>query len=470
MKARHIITAWICGFTFTHCQKKNEVDYNNQISLQKTHFVSVIESQGELVPIEKTTLQVPQRLWGTLEYLAPEGTQVKKGEVVARVSTRQFTEQVSRYVNRMAESRSEARLRQIKIPLEELKSDSDLAQQNHNANLKSLTEEEIRQGPRENERVAVQVEKEKALLQASAVPLKAQEKLEAEGYISETEVNASRQQLLQQETLAKQAELKAIQQNKLYRQPEISKAQLETRAAELKAQITRLEGAAKSSLLRTQQLSSKSQSASLSRRVKGIEDRLNNADMTAPFAGTVIYARISGSQMPFIGMEVYNGMPIVQVAKTQALQVLTKIHEFDIPSVKVGQKVSITAAGISDHPLTGSVSKIQKLARYKDENKPIGLKYFNVEITFDDAKLPPDFKAQMQVNVKIKSSEQNEVWTIPLEYLVDEKETFYLWQKIGNDTKKVAIKPGSRNVNRVIIPGNWKGTEKFILPAEVNTL
>lgn len=466
MKAHQLLTLLLCSLFFTHCQKKAEVDYNNQISLQKVPFINTVESQGELVPVEKTTLQVPRRLWGTLEYLVPEGTQVKKGDVVARVSTRQFTEQVSRYMNNMAESRSEARIRQIKIPLEELKSSSDLAQQTHNATLKDLTEDEVRQGPRENERVAVQVEEEKARLQASAVPLAAQEKLEAQGYISEAEVNTARQQLLQQETLAKQAELKQIQQGTRYRQPEISKAELETRAAELKAQITRLEGEANSSLLRTQQLSSKGRSASLGRRVKSIEDRLNNADMTAPFAGTVIYPRISGSQPPFIGMDVYNGMPIVQVAKTQTLQVVSKVHEFDIPAVKEGQKVSIKALGIPAHPLIGHVSKIQKLARYKDESKPVGLKYFNVEITLDDAKLPPDFKAQMLVNISIEATEKSEVWSIPLEYLVDEKETFYLWQIVGGETQKIKVKPGMRNANRVVIPGDWSGTEKFVLPAE----
>lgn len=469
-KVRHLIGLWICCLTLTHCQQKNEVNYSNQTPLKKTHFILNIESQGELVPIDKTTLQVPRRLSGTLEYLVPEGTEVKKGEVVARVSTRQFTEQVSRYLNNMAESQNEARLRRMMIPLEELNTRSDLAQQSHNATLKSLTEEEIRQGPRENERVATQVEKEKALLQASAIPLRAQEKLAAEGYISEAEVNATRQQLLQQETLAKQAELKQVQQSKSYRQPEISKAELETRAAELKSQITRLEGEAKSSLLRTQQLSSKSRSASLGRRVKGIEDRLNNAEMIAPFTGTIIYPRISGSQVPFIGMEVYSGMPIVHVAKTQTLQVLTKIHEFDIPSVKVGQKVKVIAPGIPKYPLTGSVSKIQKLARYKDESKPVGLKYFNVEVTLDDAKLPSDFKAQMQVSVKIESSEQDKAWTIPLEYLVAEKESFYLWQKVGSEIKKTTIKPGARNANQVVIPGEWSGTETFILPAEAQSL
>ena len=195
---------------------------------------------------------------------------------------------------------------------------------------------------------------------------------------------------------------------------------------------------------------------------------MNNADMTAPFAGTVIYPRIYGAQPPFIGMEVYNGMAIVQVAKTQSLQVLTKIHEFDIPAVKVGQKVSIKAPGIPEHPLTGQVSKIQKLARYKDESNPVGLKYFNVEITLDDAKLPSDFKAQMLVDVSIEASEKSEAWSIPLEYLVDEKEHFYLWQVIDGETRKVTVKPGARNANRVVIPGNWNGTERFVLPAEVN--
>ena len=98
----------------------------------------------------------------------------------------------------------------------------------------------------------------------------------------------------------------------------------------------------------------------------------------------------------------------------------------------------------------------------------MGLKYFNVEITLDDAKLPSDFKAQMLVDVSIEASEKSEAWSIPLEYLVDEKEHFYLWQVIDGETRKVTVKPGARNANRVVIPGNWNGTERFVLPAEVN--
>lgn len=450
------------------CQADEAVQYTNQISLKKSAFVHLVHSEGELVPVEKTTLQVPRRLWGTLEYLVPEGTTVKKGDVVARVSTRQFTEQVSRYANNMADSRTEMRVRQMQIPLETLKMRSELAQQSHNAALKRLSEQEVRQGPRENERVAVQVEAEKARLQANAVPLEAQEKLAQQGYISESEVDTARQQLLQQETLAKQAELKHIQQSLAYRQPDVNKAALETRAAELQTQITRLEGEAKSSLLRTQQLSSKGRSASLNRRVRNIEDRMNNAEMTAPFAGTIIYPRISGVQAPFTGMEVYNGMPIVQVAQTHQLQVLTRIHEFDIPAVKAGQKATIIAPGLPQQPLQGEVSKVHKLARFKDESKPVGLKYFDVEITLDEDKLPPAFKAQMQVQVSLEAQQLENAWLIPLEYLVSEKEQSYLWQWQQDKAVKVPVKTGPRNDNEVVITGNWLGTEHFVLPAEAN--
>lgn len=452
--------------TLSACQPTVQEAYTNQIQLKQAPFVHQVHSEGELVPVEKTTLQVPRRLWGTLEYLAPEGTTVKKGDVVARVSTRQFTEQVSRYANNMADSRTEMRVRQMQIPLETLKMRSTLAEQRHAATLKKLSEQEVRQGPRENERVAVQVEAEKARLQAEAVPLAAQEKLAKQGYISETEVDSTRQQLLQQETLAKQAELKHIQQSLSYRQPEVNKAALETRAAELQTQITRLENDAKASLLRTQQLSSKGRSASLNRRVRNIEDRMNNAEMTAPFAGTLIYPRISGVMAPFTGMEVYNGMPIVQVAQTHQLQVLTRIHEFDIPAIKAGQKATILAPGIPQHPLNGTVSKVHKLARFKDENKPVGLKYFDVEITLDDDKLPSGFKAQMQVEVSIEAQKQTQAWLIPQEYLVSEKEQHYLWQWQQGKAVKVPVKIGPRNANEVVITGNWQGTEHFVLPAE----
>ena len=111
------------------CQSETATAYQNTVHLTQQDFQHRVQSEGELVPLEKTTLQVPRRLWGTLEYLAPEGTQVKKGDVVARVSTRQFTERVSRYINSMADNQTDMRVRQMKVPLEALKSQANLAQQ-----------------------------------------------------------------------------------------------------------------------------------------------------------------------------------------------------------------------------------------------------------------------------------------------------------------------------------------------------
>ena len=64
------------------CQSETATAYQNTVHLTQQDFQHRVQSEGELVPLEKTTLQVPRRLWGTLEYLAPEGTQVKKGDVV----------------------------------------------------------------------------------------------------------------------------------------------------------------------------------------------------------------------------------------------------------------------------------------------------------------------------------------------------------------------------------------------------
>ena len=211
------------------CRSEAPETYLNQQTIQQTIFRQVIKSEGELVPVEKTTLQVPRRLWGTLEYLIPEGSVVKKNDVIARISSRQFTERVGRHLSSMEDSQANMREKQLKLPLEKLQITEQEASKAHTAKIKALTETEVKQGPREDERTRLAVEENKARLQAESIPLNEKQQLQDQGYVSREEVAQTQQELLQQETLTKQARLKQIQQSNSYRQPDIEKARLETR-------------------------------------------------------------------------------------------------------------------------------------------------------------------------------------------------------------------------------------------------
>ncbi len=473
IRACKVVLWWCLIMQWVSCSTTEPQAYINHVTLQQGSFQQLIHSEGELVPVDKTTLQVPRRLWGTLEFLVPEGTVVKKGEEIARISTRQFTERVGRYLSSMETSQANMREKELRLPLEKLSIVEKEKTKAHAAELKSIDETKVRQGPREDERKRVEVEEQKARLQASAVPLREKQALQTQGYVSRQEVDSTRQTLLQQQTLAQQAALKQAQQTTTYRQPDIEKARLETRGAELEHKITRLEGVARESLLRTQQLSAKSRAASLGRRVRSIEDRLDNASMKAPFAGTVIYPRIWGDRVPYIGMEVYNGLPIVQVARTDHLEVHTRIHEFDIPNVKVGQSVTLKSRGVPVQELKGTVKKIQKLGKYKDETNPVGLKYFDVEIELvpaaGDAEktVSETLRPHTQLDVVIEAERLPSVWSLPVEYVRTEKDTAYVWQKTGNTYVKKTVNMTASNGERAVLTGTWTGEEMFALPEDM---
>jgi multidrug resistance efflux pump len=424
-------------------------------------FVHSLKAEGVLEPVVQETLTVPERMAGTLEMLLPEGTQVKKGQTVAKINSRSFLERMSRYTERSTEERANLMKQRAEMPLERLKIQAGIRDKQRAGRLSQLEKDLIREGPRLDERVKVQMEEEIAALKAEQYPLQEKEELYNKGYLPEQELLAARQELLALETTRDTASLTQTQQGNTYRQPEIQAAELKTRSAGLETRIAELEGKARQSLLRTQTRNQGSRVQGFERRFNTMQSRLNGTDLRAPFDGTVLYPRLFGDQVPKVGMDVWNGLPVVQVARTSQLRVRARIDEFRIPHLKVGQMVKLSSPGLPGEFFNGKVTKIEKLAKYKDESKPVGLKYFEIEI--EPEKIPPALKAQMRVDLEIAIETLKQVWTVPLETLQESNQTSRLRIREGNQIRSLEVKVLARSENRAAIQADLSGKEAILL-------
>lgn len=349
----------------------------------KQDFEHVILTAGQVKPVTVETLNAPQRIWGTLETLLPEGTQVKEGDRVASISTRKFRERISGYYERFEQEQAQLKEKQASLPLEQLKIQAEIedkerlaAQQEQELNL-------ISAGPRLDERVKARVDKEVATLRVDSFPLKEKEQLYQLGYVSLQELEQDQQELRKYQTERDTAILTLKQQSRVYRGPEIEQAELKNQAAGLETHISELSGQAQQSLLKTQGQNQQTRVNAYQKRYDSFQERINGAEITAPFDGTIFYPKVWGNQSPYIGMEVWGGSAIIQVARTDQLMVSSRVDEFSIPHIQQGQQVKLTSPGFPGKIFTGKIAKIQKLAKYKDETNPVGLKYFDIDIAVD---------------------------------------------------------------------------------------
>ncbi|MGV3523158.1 MAG: efflux RND transporter periplasmic adaptor subunit [Candidatus Sericytochromatia bacterium] len=434
------------------------------LPIRQQTFAHVLSTEGELVPLVQETLTVPQRLSGTLEMLLPEGQQVKKGTVVARISTRAAAERMAGFADRAQQEQANLQQQRVELPLERLKVQSEVKQKERDARLQELELQIAKQGPRLNERVQAQVNLDIPTLQQSAYPLAEKEALYDKGYLSEQELLAAR---LEYETLQTQKETAALsleQQSATYRQPDIRSAELNARSAELEAQISKMTGEAQQNLLRTRTRNQGNRVESFARRSSAMQMRMQGGDLKAPFDGVVLHPQLwGGSDTPYVGMEVWSGLPVVQVARIDKLKVSTRINEFDIPYVKPGLKVRLSNPGLPGQVWTGKVDKVQKLAKYKDENNPVGIKYFDIEIGLDAQ--PPALKANMTLQVEIDVQQLPNAWVVPLEALSEKDGKTFLELADGSGSRAQEVTVLARSSDFAALKGPFAADTRFRLKA-----
>ncbi len=381
----------VASLIFLSACQAEELQSGGEIHPVQQPFVHQIQAEGQIKPVVTETLNVPRRMWGTLETLVPEGTQVKAGQVVASINTRAFQERIGRYAERYEKENGKLRESQAGLPLEKLKLEAEIAEKARLEAQQALELQTVVAGPRLDQRVAARVDKEIAALKSDVFPIQQKQQLYDKGYLSEQELQQAQQELRGYQTQRSTAGLTLDQQSRSYRQPDIALEQLKNKALKLDTQIARLSAQAQQSLLKTQTQNQASQMRSTQRRFKSFQERIDNSDLKAPFDGTILYPTLWGNEKPHIGMDVWNGLAIVEVARTDQLMVRSRVDEFSIPHVEVGQRVKLSSPGFPNQIFMGTIAKIDKLAKFKDETKPVGLKYFDIDVALDGfAPLPSE--------------------------------------------------------------------------------
>jgi multidrug resistance efflux pump len=127
--------------------------------------------------------------------------------------------------------------------------------------------------------------------------------------------------------------------------------------------------------------------------VETLKLTMEDAELTAPFAGTVVDVQVE------VGDQVNPGQVVIVLATLGELEIhTTDLTELDVAQVAIGQPVAITVDALSDREFAGQVDEIALQGQdYR------GDVVYEVTVTLDDGQESGTLRWGMTTMVEIKT-------------------------------------------------------------------
>ena len=390
----------------------------------------------------------------TILTLVPEGTHVKKGDLLIGLDSSSFEDQLvaEEITLQTTETTLLSTQENLAVGKNQAESDKEQAQLALTFAKEDLTKYE--EGDYKNELTDAEsqiVVKEEAAQQA-ADKYKWSEQLFSEKYISETELKAdelalSRTSLDVQLAKSKLQLLKDFTYKRQMAQLESDKWQagmaLERAKRKATADVVLLEAAlyeAQSRLERQKEV------------VKKLQANITNTMIYAPADGMVVYATSQdhhrGNTEPLdVGQQVRERRELIHLPTSDKVKAEVKVHESSMRKVKVGLPVVVTVDALVEKAFTGKVVKIAMLPDAQMVWLNPDLKIYTTEIHIDGDN--SDLRTGMSCRASIVVDQYDDVVYVPVQAVVriGEQPTVYV-RKDGKDEIR-AVEIGLDN-NRMV--------------------
>ncbi len=385
--------------------------------------------------------------------LVPEGTKVKKGEIVCKFDSSEIDKNISLQDIKVKQALSKIETSEQELEIQRNKGESDIIAAKVEMTLAKLDLEKYRDGDFKAETTKQRGEirlKEKELKEAKN-KLEQYQQLMKKGFKSQELViiqeSAVAQTELQYESAKIELEVKEKYDYKKKTTEFSSKAdqaqkKIEQAIATLKAQMSKAKSeneSARATADIEQQQFSEFQKQKDKTMIKAGQD------------GVVAYANDrwydSGSQIRE-GATVYSHQRIFSLPDMTKMQVKLNIHESLIKKIKVGQKAEIRIESFPSIVFEGTVTSVSQLA---DSTRPWmngGVKQYPAVVKLDDLK-KQEVKPGMTSEAKVLVGELADVLVVPVQAVAEHKGEFFAFVEKNGQIKLQKVKIGENNETHV---------------------
>jgi multidrug efflux pump subunit AcrA (membrane-fusion protein) len=195
-------------------------------------------------------------------------------------------------------------------------------------------------------------------------------------------------------------------------------------------------------------------------KVTNAEKSLRSLRVLAPHDGLLILERNWRGETPFVGDSAWPGQKLAEIPDLSQLEARVFVLETDAAGLKQGLGGRIAIEGRPGAEFSGSVSRVDALAKPRDQLSPV--KYFETTLSLE--KTDPGFmKPGQRVRAVLRLEEAEEVIAVPRGALFerDGKRVVYRWEGDGFAPVEVVV---SRNsISKVVVDSGLRPGDRIAL-------
>jgi HlyD family secretion protein len=147
-------------------------------------------------------------------------------------------------------------------------------------------------------------------------------------------------------------------------------------------------------------------------------DTLSKTTMRAPMAGIVTALPVEEGEVAVIGTMNNAGTVLMTIADMSVVEAVMEVDETDIPSVKVGQRATVTIDAYPNKTYPGLVTEVASSPIKVNGVAPGSTQAVNFEVKIQVENPPPDVRPGFSVSADIITGTRPKTLAIPIQALV----------------------------------------------------
>ena len=465
------IPAIILSFSFSE-DEPGDSDYNDEplYTVSKSDLSIMVTENGSIASSQTVIVESEVRGTKNIIWVIEEGKKVKKGDLLVELDSEsliEYKEEYEDYVSNaelaeiQAKEDLEINKKQGEADLKDAQMNLDFAKQDYKKYMEGQYIQDLRT-------YNANITLAKAQLETAENRLSWSKKLNKEGYVTDTELQAD-QLTVQREKIkleSAQGSLKLFE-NFTHKKSEAQmKRLIEKREFELEKTSHKI-----GSLIYAYKARLTSREVDLRRKrdkLKYYKEQIALCKIKAPRDSLVVYnsslqnnsGKRSNSEPLAAGMSVKEREDLIHLPKSNRMLAVIRLPETSLNKVKRGQKVELIVDALNGKQLSGKISKIDPMPNPHSIWMNPDLKEYNSEIIINEE--IKGLRPGMSCKVDIKIKDYKDTLFVPVQCVVKEKDQSIVYVMTSHGPQKREVKTGMDNDIMVKIISGLEVGEKVM--------
>ena len=428
-----------------------------------------VEESGEIQPSQQLIMKSEVQGRSSIIYLVPEGTLVKKGDLLIELDASDKTDELTsqEIIVQNAESNANVARENLEIVKNQADSDVELAELNLQFAQEDLVKYEQGEYPTKLNETKGNVTLAEQTLQQSKDKYEWSKKLYDENFLSESELRSDeltwKHNALSLETAKGNLALLETYTHKR----DLAKYRSDVKQYTMALERTRRRANSSIAQAESQLRASEREFQKQMQRLDKLTNQIAKAKIVAPMSGQVIYATSAGRQRnrePLQeGQEVWERQELIYLPTADTFVSKINVHESSLKSLVTGMPVRVRCDALPGKVYTGSIVRISPMPDNERRWMNPDLKEYPTDVAMDGG--VGELKSGMSCRAEIVLAQYEKAVYIPVQCVVRIGKKACVWVKTGNGNERREVETGLDNNRFVrILSGLVAGEEVMLSP------